>query len=87
MRRAARPAAHSPYVRLRPLAYVMGRGPRGSIGSPPGRGAEPYKMGPRHVSVPDPCLVFDQGLSIFCPSTPGPRCERSDPFGGVWFPL
>jgi hypothetical protein len=79
MRRAARPTTHSPYVRLRPLAYITGRGPRGSIGSPPGRGAEPYRMGPRHVSVPDPCLVFNQGLSIFRPGAPGPRCEWSRP--------
>jgi hypothetical protein len=31
-----------PYVRLRPLAYVTHGRPRGSIGSPPGRGAEAY---------------------------------------------
>jgi hypothetical protein len=35
----ARSAARSPYVRLHPLAYVTGRRPCGSIGSPPGRGA------------------------------------------------
>jgi hypothetical protein len=79
MRCAARPAVHSPYVRLRLLAYVTGRGPCGSIGSPPGRGAELYMMGSRHVPAPDPCLVFDQGLSIFRPSAPGPRRERSRP--------
>jgi hypothetical protein len=32
-------AAQRPYVRLRPLAYVTSDRPRGSIGSPPGRGA------------------------------------------------
>jgi hypothetical protein len=47
MRRAARPAACSPYVKLRPLAYVTGGGPCGSIGSPPGRGAEVFMMGSR----------------------------------------
>jgi hypothetical protein len=31
--------AQRPYVRLRPLAYVTRDRPRGSIGSPPGRGA------------------------------------------------
>jgi hypothetical protein len=71
--------AHSPYVKLHPLAYVTGREPRGSIGSPLRWGAEPYRMGPRHVLVPDPCLVFDQGLSIFRPGAPGPRCEWSEP--------
>jgi hypothetical protein len=79
MRCAVRPAARSPYVRLRPLAYVTGRGPRGSIGSPPGRGAEPYMMGSKHVPAPDPCLAFGQGLSIFRPGAPGPRRERSRP--------
>jgi hypothetical protein len=33
-------AAQRPYVRLRPLAYVTGNKPRGSIGSPPERGAQ-----------------------------------------------
>jgi hypothetical protein len=79
MRCAARPAARSPYVRLCPLAYITGRRPRGSIGSPPGRGAEPYMMGSRHVPAPDPCLAFGQGLSIFCPGAPGPRRERFGP--------
>jgi hypothetical protein len=79
MRCAAQPAARSPYVRLRSLAYVTGRGPRGSIGSPSGRGAEPYMMGSRHVPAPDPCLAFGQGLSIFPPSAPRPRRERSGP--------
>jgi hypothetical protein len=30
---------YEPYVRLGPLAYVMGHKPRGNIGSPPERGA------------------------------------------------
>jgi hypothetical protein len=50
-------AAQRPYVRLRPLAYVMGNKPRGSIGSPPERGgAQAHRIKPVHVSVPDPCL-------------------------------
>jgi hypothetical protein len=32
--------AKRPYVRLRPLVYVTYTMPRGSIGAPPGRGAE-----------------------------------------------
>jgi hypothetical protein len=48
--------AQRPYVRLRPLAYVTGNKPRGSIGSPPERGAQAHKIKPGHVSVPDPYL-------------------------------
>jgi hypothetical protein len=58
-------AAQRPYVRLRPLAYVMGNKPRGSIGSALERGAQVHKIKPGHVSVPDPCL----GQGIPCPGT------------------
>jgi hypothetical protein len=51
-------AAQRPYVRLRPLAYVMGARPRGSNGPPPERGAEAHMTKPRHVSVPDPRLAM-----------------------------
>jgi hypothetical protein len=54
-----------PYVRLRPLAYVTGNKPRGSIRSPPERGAQAHRIKPGHVSVPDPCL----GQGIPCPRT------------------
>jgi hypothetical protein len=72
-RQAARPlhnkcrdrAAQRPYVRLRPLAYVTGNKPRGSIGSPPERGAQAHRMKSGHVSVPDPCL----GQGVPCPGT------------------
>jgi hypothetical protein len=47
-------AAQRPYVRLCPLAYVTGSWPRGSIGSPPERGAEAYTAWSGHVSAPDP---------------------------------
>jgi hypothetical protein len=49
-------AAQRPYVRLRLLAYVTSNKPRGSIGSPPERGAQAHRINPGHVSVPDPCL-------------------------------
>jgi hypothetical protein len=49
-------AAQRSYVRLRPLAYVMGARPRGSIGLPPERGAEAHRIKPGHVSVSDPRL-------------------------------
>jgi hypothetical protein len=51
-------ATERPYVRLHPLAYVTGSGPRGSIGSPPERGAEAYTVWSKHVSAPDPCLAL-----------------------------
>jgi hypothetical protein len=54
-----------PYVRLRPQAYVTGNKPRGSIGSPPERGAQVHRIKPGHVSVPYPCF----GQSIPCPGT------------------
>jgi hypothetical protein len=55
--------AQRPYVRLCPLAYVTGNKPRGSIRSPPERGAQAHRIKPGHVSVPDPCL----GQGIPCP--------------------
>jgi hypothetical protein len=49
-------APQRPYIRLRPLAYVTGDRPRGSIGPPPEQGAEAHRSKPGHVSAPDPCL-------------------------------
>jgi hypothetical protein len=77
-----RPVAQRLYVRLRPLAYVTGRGPRGGIESPLGRGAEAYRMGSGHVSAPDPSLVLDQGLSFSCLGILGPCRGRSGPHIG-----
>jgi hypothetical protein len=57
--------AQRPYIKLRPLAYVTGNKPRGSIGSPPERGAQTHRIKPGHVSVLDPCL----GQGILCPRT------------------
>jgi hypothetical protein len=51
-------AAQRPYVRLRPLAYVTGSRPRGSIGTPPEREAEAYTVWSGHVSAPDSCLTL-----------------------------
>jgi hypothetical protein len=54
------------YARLRPLAYAARSRPRGSIGSPLGRGAGVYvirrgshQIGSGHVSAPDPLLGPD----------------------------
>jgi hypothetical protein len=71
-------AAKRPYVRLRPLTYVMDSKPCGSIGAPPERGAQVNRIKLGHVSVPDPCL----GQGIPCPWTslwPGPYLEGSRP--------
>jgi hypothetical protein len=50
--------AQRPYVWLRPLAYVTGSWPHGSIGFPPERGAEAYAIWSEHVSAPDPRLAL-----------------------------
>jgi hypothetical protein len=51
-------AAQLPYVRLRPLAYVTGSRPRGSIGALPKRGAGAYTVWSGHVLAPDPRLAL-----------------------------
>jgi hypothetical protein len=70
-----RRTAQGPYVRLRPLAYVMGSRPRGSIGSPPERGAEVYMVLSRDVSAPDPRLALIKAWVFFV-------LESRDPDGG-----
>jgi hypothetical protein len=82
-------AAQKPYVRLRPLAYVTGNRPRGSIGSQPERGAEAYMVWSGHVSAPDPRLTLIKG--ILCPrirdlavSGPDPTQRGPGPVPGVW---
>jgi hypothetical protein len=83
-------AAQRPYVRLRPLAYVTGSVPRGSIGAPPERGAEAYAVWSRHVSAPDPCLALVKAWVFFVPesrdhavSGPDPMKRGPDPIWGV----
>jgi hypothetical protein len=41
---------------LRPLAYVTGNKPCGSIGPSTERGAEAHQIEPGHASTPDTCL-------------------------------
>jgi hypothetical protein len=50
--------AQRPYVRLRPLAYVTCSRSRGSIGSPPSRGAVAYMIRFEHMSASDPHLAL-----------------------------
>jgi hypothetical protein len=84
------------HARFRPLAYAARSMPRGSIGSPPERGAGVYadRSGTHqtrsgHVSAPDPRLGPVQGPSIFCPRTLGPHCGWPGPHtgGGVRIPF
>jgi hypothetical protein len=51
--------AQSPYVMLRPLAYVTGNKPCGRIRPSAERGAEALRIEPGHASIPDPCLGYD----------------------------
>jgi hypothetical protein len=70
-----------PYVRLHSWAYITCNRPRGSIGSPPERGAGVYadRSGSGHVSAPNLRLGLVPGPSMFCPGTLGPHCGRSGP--------
>jgi hypothetical protein len=71
--------AQRPYVRLRPLAYITGSRPRGSIGSPPERGAEAYTVWSGHVSASDPRLALVQTWVFFAPESWDPAVSGSDP--------
>jgi hypothetical protein len=85
-------AALRPYVRLRPLAYVTCSRPRGSIGSPPGWGAEAYAISFGHVSALDPRLTLIKAW-VFSVSEsrdpavrgPDPTQRGPDPIRGVRF--
>jgi hypothetical protein len=74
-----RRVAQRPYVRLRPLAYVMGSRPRGSIGSPPERGAEVYMVWSGHVSALDPRLALIKAWVFFVPESRDPAEGGPDP--------
>jgi hypothetical protein len=72
-------AAQRPYVRLCPLAYVMGSRPRGSIGAPPEQGAEAYIVWSGHVSAPDPRLAMIKAKVFFAPESWDPAVRGPDP--------
>jgi hypothetical protein len=72
-------AAQRPYVRLRPLAYVTGSRPRGSIGAPPERGAEAYMVWSGHVSAPDLRLALIKAWVFFVPESRDPAVSGPDP--------
>jgi hypothetical protein len=64
---------------LRPLAYVTGSRPRGSIGAPPERGAEAYTVWSEHVSAPDPRLALIKAWVFFVPKSRDPAVSGPDP--------
>jgi hypothetical protein len=71
-------AVLGPYVRLRPMAYVMGNEPRGRIRSPPERGAHVQsKARPRVSSGPLLMPRFPLSRDLVAASTL---------LGGIWTP-
>jgi hypothetical protein len=72
-------ATQRPYIRLRPLAYVTGNRPRGSIGSPPERGAEAHAVWSVHVSAPDPRLALIKVWVFFVSESRGPAVSGPNP--------
>jgi hypothetical protein len=79
-------AAQRPYVWLRPLAYVTGSRPCGSIGSPPERGVGAHAVWSGHVSAPDPRLALIKAWIFFAlesrdPTVSGPDRDSSQGFG------
>jgi hypothetical protein len=72
-------AAQRPYVKIRPLAYVTGSRLRGSIGSPPERGAEAYTVWSEHVLAPDPRLALIKARLFFVPESRDPAVSGPDP--------
>jgi hypothetical protein len=71
--------AQRPYVRLRSLAYVTCSRPRGSIGSPPGRGAEAYTTWSGHMSALDPRLALIKVLVFSIPESRDLAVSGPDP--------
>ena len=68
-----------PYVRLRPLPYVTGTMPHGSIGAPLEQGAEVYTVGSGHVSAPDPRLALIKAWVFSVPESRDPAVSGPDP--------
>jgi hypothetical protein len=71
--------AQRPYVRLHTLAYVTCSRPRGSIGSPPGRGAEAYTIRSGHVSASDLHLALIKVWVFSVPESRDPAVSGPDP--------
>jgi hypothetical protein len=52
-----------------PFGLCHGSRPRGSIGSPPERGAEAYVVWSGHVSAPEPRLTLSKAWEFFVPES------------------
>jgi hypothetical protein len=72
-------ATQRPYVWLRPLAYVTGSRPRGSIGSPPERGVGALVVWSGHVSAPNPRLALIKAWVCFALESRDPTLRSPDP--------
>jgi hypothetical protein len=68
-----------PYIRLRPLAYVMCTMPRGSTGAPPERRAEAYTVWSGHVLAPDHHLALIIAWVFFVAESRDPAVRCPDP--------
>jgi hypothetical protein len=68
------------------LAYVTGGRPRGSIGTPPERGAEVYAIWSGHVSAPDPRLALVKAWVFFALESRDLAVSGPDPAQGVQDP-
>jgi hypothetical protein len=71
--------AQRPYVWLRPLAYVTGSRPRGSIGSPPERGVGALVVWYGHVSALDPRMALIKAWVFFALESRDPTVSSPDP--------
>jgi hypothetical protein len=72
-------ATQRPYVRLRSLAYVTDSRPRGSIGSPPERGAGAHTAWSGHVSALDPRLALIKAWVFLVSESRDPAVSGPDP--------
>jgi hypothetical protein len=82
-------AAQSPYITLRPLAYVTNNKPCGCIRPSAERGAEALRIEPGHASIPDPGLGYNTPflgtLSWAVRSSLGGVRTLSNGFGLLYF--
>ena len=85
-------AAQSPYVMLRPLAYVADNKSCGCIRPSAERGAEVLRIEPGHASIPNPGLGYDIPFLGPCYGRSGAHLVGSEPYptapgyftSGVW---
>jgi hypothetical protein len=68
-----------PYAWLRPLAYVMGSGPRSSIGSPLEREVGAHAVWSEHVSAPNPRMASVKAWVFFALGSRDPTVSGPDP--------